>query len=125
MISPYCYPGLVEPPPRTPAYQPTLEEVIEVVCEHTGIPVSELVRKTRLREYVRARHLVMWLTHVTNSRITVSAIGRRLIQDHTTIIHGREAIRRDMEQEPGLKETVDQLIMRIQTLNYETLGTRT
>lgn len=91
-----------------------MEDVIGVVCAHTGISVLGISRKIRRREYVRARHLCMLLIRQFSPRTTLGQIGQRLGGlDHTTIIHGLKTIERDMLHEPGLKETISELKSKI------------
>lgn len=90
----------------------TLDIIISGVSQATGIPVELFTHKTRKREVVQARQMVMWLacrkakTHTWNKRfgdpvvtetnkpyteLTLKQIGKFLGgRDHTTVIHGRE-----------------------------------
>ena len=61
--------------------------IITTAATRTGIPIVELIGKTRRRDIVMARHCVMWIMR-KKQHMTLSMIGKVFDRDHTSVIHG-------------------------------------
>lgn len=64
----------------------TIDDVLDVVSEYTGVDKSSILGRSRYREVMRARHLFVYLA-VEHTGRSVSELGRFCNKDHTTIIH--------------------------------------
>lgn len=67
---------------------------VDAVAAATGLPARLIYGHDRRRNIVAARHLVFYAAH--RSGISLSAIGRAMNRDHTTVMSGvrNEAARR-------------------------------
>lgn len=61
-------------------------EIIEQVCEETGIPEKKLLSKKRTRHLVEARCLCMWMIR-KQTKLSLPEIGELFNRDHTTVLH--------------------------------------
>jgi len=85
----------------------TPQRVIETVSDHFNLNPSDLMSEKRSKEYAYPRQIAMYLCCVmTNESLTTIArcIGKK---DHTTIIHGRDKISKDLPENESLKKTID------------------
>lgn len=69
----------------------TLDDLLSIVSELTGVSLYDLRRKDRRKNVVEARHLYFWAATRILGR-TVTEVGRSLQRDHSTVVHGRESI---------------------------------
>lgn len=71
-----------------PSVMPTLEGIIDAVCNETGLTLEQIRTKTRCREYVEARYMVCWIARKYTTQ-TLTSISRALaIGDHVVVIYG-------------------------------------
>lgn len=69
-----------------------LESIIQMVCEETGIELSEVLSRTKKREVVIARQLICYFSK-THTGLSLKKIGEALGgRDHTTVIHSCQTI---------------------------------
>ncbi len=72
--------------------------IIETVCNHFGVSPSDITSKKRNAEFVMPRQIVMYLCRELTDSSFIS-IGRILgKKDHSTIMHGVEKIKKEMEE---------------------------
>ena len=102
---------MISPPPLQRGERiPSVAEILEVVCQHTGVTVLDLKSARRARAIARPRQLVMWLArHATLHSLPEIAreLGNR---DHTTVMHGVQVIDLMRVADPAVKEFTDQLL---------------
>lgn len=67
-----------------------LLEILQKVCDASGIMPHDILSKTRKREVVIARQLFCYLT-MTYYNFTLVQVGRFLSRDHSTVIHSVNA----------------------------------
>ena len=65
--------------------------VISMTADYFNISVSNLTSKKRIRRYVMARHVSIWLIRNTTDLI-LSDIGKYFSSDHTTVIHALKKV---------------------------------
>jgi hypothetical protein len=76
----------------------SVRTVVQAVAAVTGIMPPEITGARRTNEVVRPRHLVMYFAGIYCPQMTLPQIGRALGgRDHTTVIHGRNKIAREVE----------------------------
>lgn len=69
--------------------------VVATVAKQHGVPMADLLGKSRFVEHIRARHDAMWRLH-HEAKMSCAEISRRLGGlHHTTVLHG---IRRHQER---------------------------
>lgn len=90
----------------------TPEQVVNVVSQHYGISVDELLSKVRRRPIVYARHCAMYLMR-ENTTFSLEQIGHYFSRDHTSVIHALRKIKTDMEKESTIKQLIDGLTAQL------------
>ena len=71
---------------------PSYEFVVAIACDCLGLPVDDVMSRSRIKAWAHARHRVLWLVfHITGA--SLSEIGRRLGGwDHSTIIYALRTV---------------------------------
>ncbi|MSS62966.1 chromosomal replication initiator protein DnaA [Velocimicrobium porci] len=91
----------------------TVELIIGIVAEHFDISSDDIISSKKSRNIAYPRQICMYLCR-TLTEIPLKDIGNKLgKRDHTTIIHGIEKIKKDMEKDSSLKNTIDVLMKKI------------
>ncbi len=87
----------------------TPEEIIERVALHYQVDASDLAGKSRSRENVIPRQVAMYLIRELTD-ISLAEIGQMLgDRDHTTVMHGIEKVKRDLETSSDLRSQMVQI----------------
>lgn len=85
------------------------EEVIKRISEFYRIDEASIYEKTRRKEVVRPRQLIMYILR-EDFHTSYPTIGDRLGgRDHTTVIHSCEKIKNQLQTDPSLSQEVDQI----------------
>ena len=68
------------------------EHIIDVVCEHLSITVSDIKKERRFRHIVEARQIAMFLirNHTSRSLKAIAVLFGG--KDHTTVIHSIQTV---------------------------------
>lgn len=88
-------------------YEITPSLIIEVVSEHFGVKPEDIMSSKRNAEFVTPRHVIMFLCRkYTDASLKNIAklLGKK---DHTTIIHGYDKIKEDIETNIDLRNKVE------------------
>ena len=81
-------------------------DVVEKVARYYNIDAASIYEKTRRKEVVRPRQLIMYILR-EDFRVSYPAIGQKLGgRDHTTVIHSCEKIKATLPQDSELEEEV-------------------
>lgn len=87
----------------------SVKEVVRVVSEFYNIDEDSIFNKTRKKEVVKPRQVVMYLLREDYS-ISFPSIGEKMGgRDHTTVIHSYEKIREEMKTNSLLSQEIGQL----------------
>ncbi len=87
----------------------SVQDVVRVVAEFYNIEESAIYQKTRRREVVRPRQVIMYLLR-EEFNVSFPSIGQKLGgRDHTTVIHSCEKVRGDIQKNSLLMQEIDQL----------------
>jgi len=65
-----------------------LQELTDLVCEYTDIPLNMIWCPRRTQEIVKARFLIWALAREFCHQHSLPTIGRFCRRDHTTVLHG-------------------------------------
>ena len=85
----------------------TPELIIQVVADHFGITPLDIASQKRNKEVVFPRQIVMYLCQNLTGA-SLQEIGKYLGgRDHTTIIHGRQKIAKDLTKNENLTNTIE------------------
>jgi chromosomal replication initiator protein len=87
----------------------SIKDVIKQVSDFYQIDESVIYKKTRVKEVVKPRQLIMYILR-EDFHISYPTIGQKLGgRDHTTVIHSCEKIKKDLKVDSGLVKEVDQI----------------
>lgn len=87
----------------------TINDVIKTISDFYNIEEKEIYEKTRKKEVVKPRQVVMYLLR-EDFHTSYPHIGQKLGgRDHTTVIHAYEKIKRDIQVDTLLAQELDQI----------------
>ncbi len=85
------------------------EEIIRAVAGFYKTPVEQIYEKTRKKEIVSVRQIVMYILR-EYFNVSYPAIGKEIGgRDHTTVMHSYEKIKDRLQEEPNLQKEIEQL----------------
>jgi chromosomal replication initiator protein len=87
----------------------TVELIQKTVADHFGLKIADLKSEKRLKAFVQARQIAIWLCRdMTTS--SYPDIGSRFGgKDHSTVIHATKKIDKLLGEDPNLAKTMDEL----------------
>jgi chromosomal replication initiator protein len=86
-----------------------IEDILRVVSRHFAVSKHDILSQRRHRSVVRPRQIGMYLAKHLTSR-SLPEIGRRFgDRDHTTVLHAIRKIDKEVGENAGLKEEIDDL----------------
>lgn len=86
-----------------------VKDVVRIVSDFYNIKEDSIYEKTRHKEVIRPRQIVMYLLR-EDFNISYPSIGQKLGgRDHTTVIHSCEKIKTDIKEDQTLLEEVGQI----------------
>jgi len=92
-----------------PKKMASVKDVVKVVSDFYNIDEESIYNKTRRKEVVRPRQMIMYLLR-EDFEITFPSIGEKLGgRDHTTVIHSYEKVKADLKKDVVLAQEVAQL----------------
>ncbi len=84
-----------------------IKDVVKIVSDHYNVEESSIYEKTRRKEIVKARQVVMYLLR-EDFNVSYPLIGQRLGgKDHTTVIHSYSKIKEDIKNDPQLVQELE------------------
>ena len=86
-----------------------IKDVVKIVSEYYQLDEACLYEKTRKKEIVKARQVVMYLLR-EDFNVSYPLIGQKLGgKDHTTVIHSCLKIKNDLKNDPQLLQELEQI----------------
>lgn len=86
-----------------------VSDVVEKVARYFDIDPSSIYEKTRRKEIVKPRQLIMYILR-EDFQVSYPAIGQKMGgRDHTTVIHSCEKIKNLLKDDTELEEEVTQI----------------
>ncbi len=94
-------------------HEVTPQLISEVVAEHFGITVDQIISKSRSNDISKPRQIAMYLCkNMTDD--SLDSIGQLLGgRDHSTIIHGIKKVTEEMDIDDSLRQTVETIRKKI------------
>ncbi|PIQ68725.1 MAG: chromosomal replication initiator protein DnaA [Candidatus Taylorbacteria bacterium CG11_big_fil_rev_8_21_14_0_20_46_11] len=87
----------------------SIKDITKVVAEFYNIEENHIYEKTRRKEVVKPRQLVMYILR-EDCNVSFPLIGQKLGgRDHTTVIHSCEKIKNEIREDPNLLREIDQI----------------
>ena len=89
----------------------SVSDVVEKVAQYFDIDPASIYEKTRRKEVVKPRQLIMYLLR-EDFAVSYPSIGQKMGgRDHTTVIHSCEKIKNELIHNTSLEEEVTQIRM--------------
>ncbi len=86
-----------------------IKDVVKLVSEYYKLEEASVYEKTRKKEIVKARQIVMYLLR-EDFNVSFPLIGQKLGgKDHTTVIHSCLKIKNDLKSDPQLLQEIEQI----------------
>ncbi len=86
-----------------------IKDVVKIISDYYNLEESSIYEKTRRKEIVKARQVVMYLLR-EDFNVSYPLIGQKLGgKDHTTVIHSYLKIKSDLKNNPQLLQEIDQI----------------
>ncbi len=86
-----------------------IKDVVKIVSDYYNLEESSIYEKTRRKEIVKARQVVMYLLR-EDFNVSYPLIGQKLGgKDHTTVIHSYLKIKSDLKDDPHLLQELEQM----------------
>ncbi|MFA6300917.1 MAG: chromosomal replication initiator protein DnaA [Candidatus Paceibacterota bacterium] len=86
-----------------------IKDVVKIVSEYYKLEEASVYEKTRKKEIVKARQVVMYLLR-EDFNVSYPLIGQKLGgKDHTTVIHSCLKIKTDIKNDPQLLQELEQI----------------
>lgn len=86
-----------------------IKEIVKIVADFYNLEDTEIYEKTRRKEIVKARQVVMYLLR-EDFNISYPLIGQKLGgKDHTTVIHSHLKIKTDLKTDQGLVQDLENI----------------
>jgi chromosomal replication initiator protein len=86
-----------------------IKDVVKIIADYYSIDENDIYDKTRRKEIVRARQVVMYILR-EDFNVSYPLIGQKLGgKDHTTVIHSHLKIKKDLQTDPLLVQEVDNI----------------
>ena len=86
-----------------------IKEVVKIVADFYNIDEDSIYNKTRRKEVVRPRQVIMYVLR-EDFGVSFPSIGDKLGgRDHTTVIHSYEKIKEGMKTDPVLTQEITQV----------------
>ena len=87
----------------------SVKEVIKLVSDFYNIDEESVFDKTRKKEVVKPRQVIMYLLR-EDFNVSFPSIGEKMGgRDHTTVIHSCEKVKEDLKTNTVLMEEINQL----------------
>lgn len=91
----------------------SLEQISKVVAETFGIEVDDLRSSSRAKKFAQPRQIVMYLCNKHTSQTLMTIAKKLKRKNHTTVMHGIQAVTNLLEQDQKFKESVESLEQRL------------
>jgi len=87
----------------------SVKDLVERVARYYDIDDAVIYEKTRKKEVVKPRQVIMYLMR-EDFGVSFPSIGQKLGgRDHTTVIHSCEKVRTDLTTNPSLRREIEEI----------------
>lgn len=86
----------------------SIQEIIKAVCATYDVSYADMLKNNRTQPLATARQVAMFLTRKLTGNSTPT-VANEFKRNHTTVLHGTEAIQKRIDVEPELKRTIEQI----------------
>jgi chromosomal replication initiator protein len=87
----------------------SVKDIVKIVSDFYSIEETSIYEKTRRKEVIRPRQIIMYLLR-EDFNISYPSIGQKLGgRDHTTVIHSCEKMKNDLKEDLSLSQEIGQI----------------
>ncbi len=104
--------AIIDREDNTMSDQQKWDKIVAVVGTHCQMTWETMSRRSRKKELVMARRLIIFLACL-RTNLTLSFIAKKFGMDHTTIVHNRDYTRILIDSDEDLRETIEFLNSQI------------
>ena len=97
----------------------TLKDIVDTVANELNIKPSEIKSKSRNRQIVNARRIVIYLARTLTPNSMPALAQFFGMKDHTSVSHAMKKIKEMLESDADFKLKIDELSHKIKNLNSE------
>ncbi len=94
---------------KVPGRAIRIPTILEVVAKRLNVKVSDLQGKKRSRAITYPRHVCMYIARQLTSQSLEEIGGYFGGRDHSTVLHGSRAVARQAEEDPQLRQLLDEI----------------
>ena len=84
----------------------SIEEIIKAVCSTYDVTYADILTTNRTQPLATARQVAMFLSRKLTGK-SLPTVADEFKRNHTTILHGTQAIQKRIDVEPELKKTIE------------------
>jgi chromosomal replication initiator protein len=92
-----------------------ISQIKKTVCRHFKVSMEDLNSKKKNNAIAWPRQVAMYLATEMTS-LSLPEIGREFSRDHSTIVHAREKIKEEIEQNPFFTPVINQIITEVKAV---------
>ena len=101
--------------------EPTkIDELLNKVSEHFGVPAEDIISQKRFAEVVLARQVYMTAMKVCSTK-TLAQVARIANKDHATVCHAMKTMKLDYEYNPTRRKAIRHFIASLDEVKQELL----
>jgi hypothetical protein len=91
--------------------------IIRAVADYFDVNITDIKSKSRKVQFTYPRHIV---SHIAKrlTGMSLNAIARRMVRDHTTIMHSQQTIKKILPDRPDLQIAIREIEERILCGDY-------
>ena len=87
----------------------SVKDIVKIIADFYNVNEGVIYEKTRRREIVRTRQIIMYLLREDYS-VSYPLIGQKLGgKDHTTVIHSYEKVKNELKTNPTIYEELERI----------------
>lgn len=92
----------------------TIDSIARLVSREFGVPVKDMVSRSRKKSVVRSRQVAIFLAR-RHTGLPLQAIGRKFNRMHATVIHSINAVEKEMELKGELYRQVELIEKKLES----------
>lgn len=93
----------------------SINQIKKTVCKHFKVSMEDLNSKKKNNSIAWPRQIAMYLSTELTS-LSLPEIGREFNRDHSTVVHAREKIKEEIDQNPFFTPVINQIITDVKAV---------
>ena len=91
----------------------SIDDIINVVCNHFGLNITAIHTKSRKKDIVQARQIAMYLAK-NHTELSTSKIGKFIgNKDHATVLHACKTVKGQLEVDKAFQADMTEIEMQL------------